>query len=93
MALRTPEELFFEKVGPQNSSGCMPWVGCIDKDGCGVFYVGREKHKAHRARYILQFESIPAFHNILHTCDNKLCVNIEHLICVHQRASKKKSGA
>jgi hypothetical protein len=91
MPLRTPEELFFEKVEKANDSGCQLWTGYVDEQGYGKFGVGTKTYSVHRARYIIEHGSIPAFHDIIRTCGNRLCVTLEHLSVVHHRAPKKKS--
>jgi hypothetical protein len=76
----SPEERFWAKV--KKGAGCWVWTGAVTTTGYGVFQKGRRGenlHKAHRFSYEIHHGEIPSGSLILHSCDNKLCVNPSHL--------------
>jgi hypothetical protein len=64
------------KVTP---TGCMEWQGAKHWKGYGVLNLEGVSEKAHRVAYIAAHGSIPAGMHALHRCDNRACVNAEHL--------------
>lgn len=64
---------------PYVKGQCQLWLGGRDKGGYGwVWFEGRNL-KAHRAAWIAAHGSIPDGMQVLHTCDNPPCRNIDHL--------------
>jgi len=59
--------------------GCWFWVGAMDKDGYGLIRSSSKLLKAHRVSWELNIGLIPDGMQVLHQCDNPLCVSPHHL--------------
>jgi hypothetical protein len=84
-AHRDLKERFNEKYVVNPESGCWEWTASINKyNGYGYISVKIcEGHfapqPAHRVSYELNVGQIPEGHDIHHKCENKKCVNPDHL--------------
>lgn len=75
------DERFWSKVNKDTANGCWEWTANKNNKGYGMFSVGSYvgKQLAHRLSYADAKGRIPKGGLILHSCDNPVCVNPDHL--------------
>lgn len=79
---------FMARVKINEQSGCWDWQGYV-QNGYGKFWFKGTMMYAHRAAFEMTLGYRPK-KLVLHSCDNKLCVNPEHLREGDQRENMRE---
>jgi hypothetical protein len=58
---------------------CLLWTGATCEDGYGRMSLNKKTTLVHKIAYFLKHGKEPQDY-LIHTCDNKMCVNPDHIV-------------
>lgn len=74
---------FWKKVVKRTKDECWEWIGGVDNKNKKAPYgrqtINGKKLYAHRISYFINIGDFDESLEVMHTCDNSLCVNPHHL--------------
>jgi hypothetical protein len=94
---RSPKERILARVSV-DANGCWVWGGTTNPKGYAATFFGsridgtRKTHAVHRVAYEAWIGPIPDGLTIDHLCENKACVNPQHLEPVTNRENCRRRG-
>ena len=86
-------ERFWPKVCMRGPDDCWEWLAGTNGRGYGFFYINGKQLLAHRVSWEMVNGSIPDGLDVLHDCDNGLCINPRHLHLGTQAQNAKEAVA
>lgn len=80
MTKKTAAQRFLEKVQmPESNHDCWIWAARTNEWGYGTMEINGKSIRAHRLSYLMFNGDLIPGKVVMHTCDNPVCVNPNHL--------------
>ncbi len=83
----------FKHSTPEPNTGCHIWFGACYINGYGTIGVSKKVLSAHRVSYFVYKGDIPEDFVVDHLCNNKFCINPDHLEAKTQHKNILRSNA
>jgi hypothetical protein len=91
-------ETILARTEVNHETECLEWQGTLNRGGYGLVSFENKQQSVHRLVYRLENPDMPKELHVLHRCDNRRCINIDHLFLgtnqdnVDDRMSKGRQG-
>ena len=75
----TPQQRLAHCTKRDPLSGCLIWQRATNAFGYGCLRIRRQNYLAHRWAWMIKYGPIPKHVDVCHRCDERRCVNTDHL--------------